>query len=93
MNKDSKTHKIDWLPLIGIAIVILGLICLISSCSGGSSNNKDYETCQICHKRFTNKDDVKSIIWSNMCEKCHSNYEYTQELKESLKKYQENYGY
>ncbi|MEY8515712.1 hypothetical protein AALC25_02045 [Lachnospiraceae bacterium 29-84] len=52
----------------------------------GNSNNSSEEKCQVCYKIFTNKDDVHSIIMTNMCEKCYGNFKYTQDLKEELKK-------
>lgn len=92
MNEEIKPQKGSCLSWIVIAVIIIGILGLIGSCLGNSSEDDKAKTCQVCHKSFTNKDDVKSIIWSNMCERCHDNYEYTQELKEALKKYEENYG-
>lgn len=79
---------------IAIAIVvILFLIYALGSCSGGgSSSSSKSAKCQVCGKTFTNRDDRKSIAYTNMCEKCYHNYKYSQDMKEGLKKYQENYG-
>ena len=79
-----------------IAIVILIIIVLLyalGSCSGGSSSSSSGSAkCQVCGKTFTNRDDSKSIAYTNMCEKCYRNYKCSQDMKEGLKKYQENYG-
>jgi hypothetical protein len=79
-----------------IAIVILIIIVLLyalGSCSGGSSSSSSGSAkCQVCGKTFTNSSDRKSIAYTNMCERCYSNYKYSQDMKEGLKKYQENYG-
>ncbi len=73
--------------VLTIIIVIL-LLGGIGSCSGGgNSNDNESKTCQVCHKTFTNSDDVHSIVMRNMCENCYSNFEYTQDLKEELERY------
>ena len=73
--------------IIAVVIIIIG-ISSFNSCTSSSSSKS--HICQSCHKTFTNKDDVHSIIWTNMCEKCYNNYKFTQDLKEELKKYEEN---
>lgn len=80
--------------LVAIAIVVIFiLLCALGSCSGGSdSSSSGSARCRVCGKTFTNSSDRKSIAYTNMCEKCYSNYKYSQDMKEALKKYQENYG-
>lgn len=73
-----------------IIIVIILILAGIGSCSGGGSD-KEYK-CSSCGKTFTNSADTRSIAYSSMCERCHDNYEFSQDLKEELKQYQENYG-
>lgn len=76
---------------IVIAVIIIMLILAgIGSCTGGSSD-REYK-CSSCGKTFTNSADTKSIAYSSMCERCHDNYEFFQDLKEELKQYEENYG-
>lgn len=75
-----------------VIVVILILLYALGSCSGGSSSSSGSAKCQVCGKTFTNSDDRKSIAYTNMCERCYSNYKYSQDMKEELKKYQENYG-
>lgn len=72
-------------------IIVILVIAGIGSCSGYGDSEKT-ATCQVCHKTFTNSDDRNSIAWRNMCENCYSNYKYTQDLKDELKKYEERYG-
>jgi protein-arginine kinase activator protein McsA len=77
--------------IIGIILVLLILAALGSCTSGGSSSSSSSKSskCQVCGRTFTNKDDVRSIAYRNMCESCYSNYKYSQELKEAAKKIQE----
>lgn len=88
MGNQPKTSKSNPLYIIAIIIIILLGIGSCNSCSSSSASNT--RTCQVCHKTFTNSDDVHSIVWSNMCEKCYSNYKYTQKALDGYKKYQEN---
>lgn len=76
--------------ILAIIIVVL-VLAGIGSCLGGGGSEKS-EKCQVCHKTFTNSDDVHSIVMRNMCENCYSNYKFTQDLKDELKKYEERYG-
>ena len=57
----------------------------------GYNDSSNEEVCQVCNRTFTNRDDVHSIIMTNMCDNCYSNFKYTQDLKEELKKYEERY--
>lgn len=43
----------------------------------------------VCGRTYTNRDDVSSIVWINMCEPCYENYQFNQEVKEELQKYKE----
>lgn len=89
MEKQTKTSKGNAIFVIIAIVIIISFFGGFNSCSSSSKSQKKY-TCQVCHKSFTNKDDVNSIIWRNMCEKCYNNYKFTQDLKEELKKYEEN---
>ena len=53
---------------------------LVQSCGGNSPSSSNSETCEVCHRTFTNSADVKSIIWTNMCESCYENYKYKQDM-------------
>lgn len=79
---------------VGILLLIIVMCFSIKALWShmGNSNNSREEMCQVCHKTFTNKDDTYSIIMTNMCENCYSNFRYTQDLKEEFKKYQERNG-
>ena len=72
-----------------VAVVII--LALIGSCSGGGSSSSSKE-CPVCGRTYTNSDDKNSIAWRNMCERCYSNYKYSQDLKDELLKYEERYG-
>lgn len=85
---EDKTEKIITRILIGIAI--LGMILFIYKLST-PKEEKIYE-CSSCGKTFTNLDDTSSIAYTSMCERCYSNFEYTQKALEGFKKYEENYG-
>ena len=74
-----------------IIIVIILILAGIGSCMGDSSSD-DSKKCGVCGKTYTNKDDVHSIVWTNMCERCYSNYKYSQDLKDEINKYNERYG-
>lgn len=89
MEKQTKTSKGNAIFVIIAIVIIISFFGGFNSCSSSTKSQKKY-TCQVCHKSFTNKDDVNSIIWRNMCEKCYNNYKFTQDLKEELKKYEEN---
>lgn len=73
-----------------IIIMCFSINALWSHMINDSGSEK--EKCQVCHKTFTNRDDVHSIVMTNMCEKCYNNYKYTRDLKEELIKYEERYG-
>ncbi len=75
-----------------IIVVIVLILAGIGSCSGGGSSSSDSARCEVCGKTYTNRDDVHSIAWRNMCERCYSNYKYSQDLKDEINKYNERYG-
>lgn len=76
---------------IYVVIAILIILALFGACGKNCDfSSSQSKTCQVCHKTFTNKDDVRSISRTNMCERCYSNYEYTSQLKEAAKKLIEN---
>lgn len=79
------------LVFIGIAIIVV-LVFALGSCSSGGSSSSKSSKCQVCGRTFTNKADVKSIAYTNMCENCYKNYKYSQNLKDELNKYNERYG-
>lgn len=87
METKNKQSKGSVLFIIIAIIIVLAFLGNCSSCCTSSSKSK---SCKVCHKTFTNKDDVNSIAWTNMCEKCYNNYKYTQAISEGLKKYAEN---
>lgn len=88
MEKQRNVSKSNIIYIIIAIVVIIIFINIVNSHTSSSSSKS--HICQSCHKTFTNKDDVSSIIWTNMCEKCYNNYKFTQDLKEELKKYEEN---
>ena len=100
---DSMTHKrknsvlagnnsnVSWKEIFILCVIVIAAFWLLGSWARTGNNPKE-EKCQVCYKTFTNKDDVHSIIMTNMCENCYSNFKYTQDLKDELKKYEERYG-
>lgn len=76
--------------ILAIIIVIL-VLAGIGSCLGDEDSDKSAK-CEVCHKTFTNRDDVHSIALRNMCELCYNNYKFNQDLRDELKKYEERYG-
>lgn len=74
-----------------IIIVVILILAGLGSCVGDSDSN-DSRRCSSCGKTFTNSADTSSIAWSSMCENCHDNFEFRQDLEEELKKYEERYG-
>lgn len=91
MNNQTNTSKSSIIYIIiAIIIILIGVSSCNSCTSSTSSSSSKSRTCQICHKTFTNSDDVNSILWTNMCENCYSNYKFSQDLKEEIKKYDEN---
>lgn len=80
--------------IVGLVIIVIAIIFIgIGACSGGSSSSKSESArCPSCNKKFTNSEDVRSISYRGMCERCYSNYKYSQDLQDGLKKYEERYG-
>lgn len=85
-NNSNKSGTIV-ITILGI-IVIIGIIGFLSDLFKDSNETKT-ETCPICYKTYTNGDDLHSIAWTGMCEKCYENFKYKQEIQEELKKYYE----
>ena len=73
-------------------MVFIGIISGLGACSNGSTIKSRSEECYVCGKTYTNKDDVHSIIMTNMCEPCYNNYKYTQDMLQELQKYNERYN-
>ncbi|MBD5136117.1 MAG: hypothetical protein HDT39_09200 [Lachnospiraceae bacterium] len=88
---DGNNSNVSWKEIFVLCIIVIAAFWLLGSWVGTGNNSKE-EKCQVCYKTFTNNDDVHSIIMTNMCENCYSNFKYTQDLKEELKKYEERYG-
>ena len=78
--------------IIGIICIILFVIgILLIPRHSSSSNSKNSATCPVCDKTFSYDDDehggydyknVKSIKYSNMCERCYNNYKSAQYAKD-----------
>ena len=64
--------------IISMVLMIVGGIMFWSVMpSGGvSSSNSDSERCRICDTAYSDRDNVKSIRYRNMCERCYKNYKY-----------------
>lgn len=73
--------------IVAIAVIIVAILIFGNS---GANTSKTY-TCGSCRKTFSNSADTRSIAMSSMCESCHDNFKYTQELKEKLNKSNERY--
>lgn len=88
-NQDSDNDN----SLVLLAVIIVAIVLVITvSCSNGNSSSPDTAKCEVCGKTYTNSDDVSSIAWNNMCERCYENFKFTQELKDEIVKYNERYG-
>lgn len=82
----ERDKKIQAALLIGIGCVILLF--------GAMPRNHRYvaksATCKVCHREFTNEDEVRSIKRTNMCLNCYENYKFGSEAKEAAEEYKEN---
>lgn len=76
-EKAKKSSVNPKLILVGIIVFIFILLAFF----GGGSTSTHSKTCPICHREFSNPDDLKSLRWNNMCELCYKNYEYGQKMR------------
>ena len=90
MNQKQSASNIIG-KLIPIGIIIICVFLIARACTSTSSSKKN-NVCPVCHRTYTNNDDLHSIALRNMCEKCYNNYKYTQNMKEEYKKGKER-GY
>lgn len=70
----------------GVVLIIVALVFASISVVGGIIENKDNSnskpTCSVCHKTFREGSaNAESIARSNMCENCHDNFEWRQEVQ------------
>lgn len=90
--KNDISKIIRW--IICILLVMLMCVGCFSMCKDFNEDvnekreNKTYR-CSSCDKVFTNNDDVKSIIYTSMCEPCYEDFKFIQEVQEEIKKYSE----
>ena len=73
--------------IICLALLIIGVFLLLpelpsggtSSSSSSSSSDSNSKRCPICEKKYSDRENVKSINHTNMCSKCNKNYKYAAE--------------
>ena len=75
--------------VFGIVLIVLALIFASISIIGGFSVNKGNDnsktTCGVCNRTFEEgSDNARSIARSNMCENCHDNFEWRQEVQDYI---------
>ncbi len=75
--------------VFGIVLIVIALIFASISIIGGISENKGNDnsktTCGVCHRTFKEgSDNARSIARSNMCENCHDNFEWRQEVQDYI---------
>ena len=80
----ERNKKIEAVLLIGIGCVIL----LFGSMPRNHRYVAKSATCKVCHREFTNEDDVRSIKRTNMCSNCYDNYEFGNAVREAEKNYE-----
>ncbi len=76
----EKLRKIIGITSIvaAVALVVLFVNLVLIYGPGGSSNGK----CSVCHRSFkSGSPDSMSIARSNMCENCHDNYYWREEIQ------------
>ena len=77
----QKYDKYNKIRIIAAIITLIGLIISFAGFAsketlGSSSTSGDTAYCGICEKRYSDRDNVKSINHTNMCKRCYKNYNY-----------------
>ena len=67
--------------IMAIFLFVSLAMCSSSDSSGSSSSSKSTTTCPICHREFSDSNNLHSIRWNGMCEQCFKNYEYAQAMR------------
>lgn len=80
----EKNKKIQAVAMIVVGCVILA----VSAMPRTYKTTTRSATCKVCHREFTNSDDVKSIKHTNMCLNCYDNYEFGNDVREAEKNYE-----
>lgn len=83
----EKNKKIEAALLIVVGCVIL----LFGSMPRNHRYVAKSDTCKVCHREFTNEDEVKSIKKTNMCLNCYENYRFGVDVKDAEKNYKKGY--
>lgn len=55
-----------------VAMIVVGCVILaVSAMPRTYKTTTRSATCKVCHREFTDSDDVESIKHTNMCSNCH----------------------
>lgn len=72
-----------------VAMIIVGCVILaVSAMPRTYKTTTRSATCKVCHREFTDSDDVESIKHTNMCSNCYDNYEFGNDVREAEKNYE-----
>lgn len=65
---------------LGYALIVALILCgiLYVTLSGGNSGS--HNTCEYCHKEFSDSTNLNSIARTNMCSNCAGNYKQMQSV-------------
>lgn len=83
----ERDKKIQAALLIGIGCAIL----LFGSMPRNHRYVAKSATCKVCHREFTNEDEVRSIKRTNMCLNCYENYKFGVDIRDAEKNYEKGY--
>lgn len=87
-TSEPKTSKVTRRN-IGIVLICASIILSVAFVWGSlalpNKSSSSTVTCQVCHRSFNKgSDNAKSIARSNMCENCHDNFEWRQEVQDHI---------
>lgn len=74
---------------IGIALICVSIILVVAFIFGSlrlpDTSSSSTVTCEVCDRTFNKgSDNAKSIARSNMCENCHDNFEWRQDIQDHI---------
>lgn len=87
-NNGTDSNKVTFADIkywTVLLLIIIGIIGSLVRCCGSSGDTA--KVCSGCGRKFSSHSNVISITRSSLCERCHKNYEYTQDVKKGLENY------